>query len=95
VRVAFYLVLGETQFLKGVKVHEVKVTAPIHEGLSELGSPDQRVNDEGMLSEWSIWSKVIRDSDQRRYSGTAMLTELTTLPVSLSLWCDSWGAGQP
>jgi hypothetical protein len=41
------LILGEPQSLKGVEVHEVEVVAPVHEGLSELGCPNQRVDNEG------------------------------------------------
>jgi hypothetical protein len=44
---ALELVLDEPQSLKGVKVYEVEATAPIHEGLSEPGCPNQRVNNEG------------------------------------------------
>jgi hypothetical protein len=39
----------------------------------------------GMLSGSSVQLKVIGDSDQRKYSGTAVLTELITRRVSLSL----------
>jgi hypothetical protein len=54
---ALELILGEPQPLKGVEVHEVEATAPIHEGLSELGCPDQRVDNAGEPS-WlrdAIW----------------------------------------
>jgi hypothetical protein len=79
---ALELVTGKPQPLKGVEVHEVEAAASIHEGLSEPGRPDQRVNNEGkppqlwMLSRWSIQSKVIGDSDQRMYSRTVALTAL-------------------
>jgi hypothetical protein len=39
----------------------------------------------GLLSGWSVQSKVIKDSDQCRYSGVAAHTELVTQPMSLSL----------
>jgi hypothetical protein len=48
----------------------------------------------GMLSEWSLHIKVIRDSDQYRYFGTIGPMVLTTHPISLSLHWDSWGADQ-
>jgi hypothetical protein len=38
---------GKPQSFEDVKVHEIEATAPVHEGLGELGCPDQRVNDEG------------------------------------------------
>jgi hypothetical protein len=41
------LVWGKPQPFERVKVHEIEATAPIHEGLGEPGSPDQRVDDEG------------------------------------------------
>jgi hypothetical protein len=41
------LVPGKPQPLKGVKVNEVDVAAPIHEGFGLLGHPDQRVDYEG------------------------------------------------
>jgi hypothetical protein len=40
-------ITGKPQHLKGVKVHKVEATAPIHECLGEPGRPDQRVNYEG------------------------------------------------
>jgi hypothetical protein len=43
---ALKLILGEPQSLKGVEVHEVEVVAPVHEGLSELGCPNQWVDNE-------------------------------------------------
>jgi hypothetical protein len=46
----------------------------------------------GMLSGGSIRSKVIRDSDQKRYFEAGGLTVLTARLVSLSLHQDSWGA---
>jgi hypothetical protein len=45
--VALELVMGKPQPLNGVKVHEVEAAAPIHEGLSEPGPPDQRNDNEG------------------------------------------------
>jgi hypothetical protein len=98
---ALELVLGEPQPLKGIEVHEVGAAAPIHEGLGEPGSPDQRADDEGnlpglgLLSRWSVQSKVIIDSDQCRNYRTPVPTELTAWPMSLSLRHDSWGAGLP
>jgi hypothetical protein len=44
---AFELVIGKPSPLKGVEVHELEVVASVHEGLSEPGRPDQRVNNEG------------------------------------------------
>jgi hypothetical protein len=41
------LVSTKPQALKGVKVHEVEVTAPIHEGLGESCRPDQQIDYEG------------------------------------------------
>jgi hypothetical protein len=38
---ALELVMGEPQPLEGVKVHEVEVATPIHEGLSKLSCSDQ------------------------------------------------------
>jgi hypothetical protein len=63
------LVTGKPQPLKGVEVHEVEAAAPIHEGLNELGHPDRQIDNEGnlpsfgMLSKWSVRSKVIGDLD--------------------------------
>jgi hypothetical protein len=39
------LTLGESQSLKGVEVHEVEATTPIHECFGEPGRPDQWVDD--------------------------------------------------
>jgi hypothetical protein len=47
VRASLELVTGKLRPLKGVEVHEIGTTAPIHEGLSEPGHPDQRINNEG------------------------------------------------
>jgi hypothetical protein len=44
---ALELVLGESQSLKGVEVHEVEATTHIHEYFGQLGHSDQRVNDKG------------------------------------------------
>jgi hypothetical protein len=66
-----------TQPLVGVEVHEVEATASIHEGLSEPGHPDQRINYEGEPSR-------LRGSIQ-------VITVLTSQHVSLSLRWDSWG----
>jgi hypothetical protein len=91
------LVLGEPQSLEGAEVHEVDAAVPIHEGLSEpgcsAGGSTIRGNlpGLGMISGWSIRSKVLGDSDQHRYSGTTALTTLISWPVSLSLRWDSWG----
>jgi hypothetical protein len=41
------LVLGESQSLKGVEVHEVEVIAPIQECFGEPGHPDQQVDYKG------------------------------------------------
>jgi hypothetical protein len=38
---ALELVTWKPQPLKGVEVHEVEDTAPIHEGLGKPGRPDQ------------------------------------------------------
>jgi hypothetical protein len=47
VRAAFELVASKPQPLKGIEVHEVEATAPIHEGLGESGCADQWVDYEG------------------------------------------------
>jgi hypothetical protein len=44
---ALELVPGEPRPLKGVKVHEIKATAPIHEGITESGCPNKWVDNEG------------------------------------------------
>jgi hypothetical protein len=44
---ALELVMGKTQPLKGVEVDEVETAASIHDGLSQPGRPDQRVDNEG------------------------------------------------
>jgi hypothetical protein len=44
---ALELVMGKPQPLKDIEVHEVEVAASIHEGLSELGHPNQQVDNEG------------------------------------------------
>jgi hypothetical protein len=44
---AMELGTGKPQHLKGVKVHGVETVAPIHEGLSEPGRPDQWIDNEG------------------------------------------------
>jgi hypothetical protein len=90
------MVPSKPQTLKGIKEHEVEATAPIHDSFVELGRPDQRVDYEekpiglGMLS---VWSKVIKDSDQCKYSRTVGLTTLIAQLVRLILRRDSWGAG--
>jgi hypothetical protein len=92
------MVLGESQSLNGVEVHEVEAASPSMSALVSQVVPTSgsmiRGNHPGlgMLYSWSIRLKVIRDSDQCRYSGTDTLTKLITRPVSLSLRCDTWGA---
>jgi hypothetical protein len=44
----------------------------------------------GMLSGWFVQSKVIEDSDQCRYSGVVVLTELIAQPMSIRFQHDSW-----
>jgi hypothetical protein len=98
---ALELITGKPQPLKSVEVHEVEAAAPSMRalvswvvstsGLTMRGNLPSL----GMLSGWSVKSKVIGDSDQRRYSRTAALTALIDRLVSLSLRCNSWKAGPP
>jgi hypothetical protein len=69
------LVLGKPQSLKGIEVHDIEVAARIHEGLGELGCPNQRVGDEGkpLWLRYSIWVVHLVESDQR--SGPAQVLQ--------------------
>jgi hypothetical protein len=57
---ALELVTGKPQPLKGVEVHEVEAAASIHEGLSEPGRPDQRVDNEGKSPRFGDAIRVVR-----------------------------------
>jgi hypothetical protein len=84
---ALELVTGKSQLLEGVEVHEVEATTPIQRALVRrvvlTSGLTMRGNlfGFGMLCRWSIRSKVIRDSDQRRYSETTGPTTLIAWPV--------------
>jgi hypothetical protein len=60
------LVTGMPQPLKGVEVHEVEAVAPIHEGLSDPGRPDQWIDNEGKPPRHRDAIQVVRSvkSDQ-------------------------------
>jgi hypothetical protein len=95
---ALEVVLGESQSHQCVEVHEVEAIAPIHKGLSEPGCPDQRVEDEGKPPWLGDAIRVVHPIKSDRgfrpvHFGAAVLTEMITRPVSLSLQHDSWGAG--
>jgi hypothetical protein len=86
---ALELLTNKPQPLKGIEVHEVKATTPIHGGFGEPCHPDQRVGYEGKLP-WlrdvvrvTIRSKVIMYLDQRWYAGAARLTALILTHVTV------------
>jgi hypothetical protein len=93
------LVTGKPRPFKGVEVLEVEAAALsmralVSQVILTSGSTMRgNLPGLGMLSMWSAQSKMIGDSDQRKYSGVTALTLLIAQPLSLSLRCDSWGAG--
>jgi hypothetical protein len=92
---------GKPQSIERVEVLEIETTPPsmrasVSQVVPSRGSTMRgNLPGLGMMSGWPIWSKVIKDSEQRRYSGLAMLTELIAQPMSLNLRPNTWGAGLP
>jgi hypothetical protein len=85
------LVLGEPQSLEGVEAYKVEALLPSIRAFVSQVVPTSRSTMRGnlpglgMLSRWSVQSKVIRDLDQHRYSRTTVLMVLIAQPMSLSL----------
>jgi hypothetical protein len=65
--------MGKLQPLKGVEVHVVETAVSIHEGLTEPGHPDQRVDNEGKPARLGDAIRVVCSVKSDRGLGPAQL----------------------